>query len=330
MAAPLVLGYLRRGLSPLSNIVPSRQHGIAIRCMATQKPFSVPKREDQVLLGCVSYDPAISTIWGLMKDYLVKAGVNFDFVLFTNYEQQVRALVAGQIDIAWNGPIAHVMTQQLADAHGVGPAVSLGMRDVDCDFVSVVAVRKEARITRLQDLVGKDIMSGASDSPQAHLVPLHWLRSKGVIPKSVQAFDLDLGKHGDTAAGEVKALEALASDTSKPAAVLSKMMWDRGVAGQLPSVNAELLSARVELLTGPGNEPPLFDHCQFDSLPSLPAWKRDSFSEAVFKMDWNNPEHQEVMRLEGIQRTWKPHREEGYEVVRKALKAANWSASSSA
>ena len=36
-------------------------------------------------------------------------------------------------------------------------------------------------------------------------------------------------------------------------------------------------------------------------------------------MDIQNPAHQEVMRLEGIQQKWMPPREEGYAVVSKAL-----------
>ena len=39
-------------------------------------------------------------------------------------------------------------------------------------------------------------------------------------------------------------------------------------------------------------------------------------------MDIQNPAHQEVMRLEGIQQKWMPPRQEGYAVVSKALHAA--------
>jgi len=289
-------------------------------------PFKTPSAENQVLLGCVSYDPAVGAIWGQMKDYFLSVGVPFDYVLFTNYEQQVQALLSGYIDVAWNGPIAHVMTQALADAQRLGPVSSLGMRDVDCDFVSVVAVRKCAGITKIGEIAGKELMTGAQDSPQAHLVPLHWLRSKGIEPSAVQSFDLDMGKHGDTALGEVKVLEALASEESKPAAVLSKMMWDRALAGQLDTVDAKSLAQNAELLTGGDNQPPLFDHCQFDALPSLPAWKMSEFCEALFKMDWENPTHQKVMKLEGIQRSWVHHRPHGYDVVREALKSTGWKA----
>jgi len=40
-------------------------------------------------------------------------------------------------------------------------------------------------------------------------------------------------------------------------------------------------------------------------------------------MDIQNPAHQEVMRLEGIQQKWMPPRQEGYAVVSKALAAVS-------
>ena len=44
---------------------------------------------------------------------------------------------------------------------------------------------------------------------------------------------------------------------------------------------------------------PLFDHCQFDALPTLPAVKQQAFQQALLAMDWNCPEERVVMQLEG-------------------------------
>eukprot|EP00435_Cladocopium_sp_Y103_P059002 s815_g21.t1 len=282
----------------------------------SSSPWALGKLPDEsVVLGAVSYDPAISTIWEKMKAYLISAGCPFDFVLFTNYERQVAALMAGHVDIAWNGPVAHVLAQQQAGPQNL---ISLGMRDVDCDFVSVCVARKDASVSSVSELSGKVVATGAHDSPQAHLVPLYWLGELGVKPAEVKSFDLDLGKHGDTAIGEVKAMEALLEGQAD-AGLLSKMMWDRAVEGQLPSIDKAQLEKNLQVLP---EAPPLFDHCQFDVLASTAAWKRESFVDAIFKMDIQNPEHQEVMRLEGIQQKWMPPRQEGYAVVSKALQAA--------
>ena len=215
------------------------------RAFSVASPWALGKlpSDESVVLGAVSYDPAISTIWEKMKAYLISAGCPFDFVLFTNYERQVAALMAGHVDIAWNGPVAHVLAQQQAGEN----LISLGMRDVDCDFVSVCVARKDSSVSSVSELSGKVVATGAHDSPQAHLVPLYWLGELGVKPAEVKSFDLDLGKHGDTAVGEVKAMEALLEGQAD-AGLLSKMMWDRAVEGQLPSIGKAQLEKNLKVL----------------------------------------------------------------------------------
>lgn len=275
----------------------------------------LPSREEQVLLGVVSYDPAVSTIWEKMRSYINSAGCPFDFQLFTNYEQQVAALLDGRIDIAWNGPVAHVLTQRHA---GQGGTISLGMRDVDRDFVSHCVARRDAGVSAVSDVAGKVVATGASDSPQAHIVPLQWLRELGVTPGRVVPFDLDLGKHGDTALGEIAAIEALLQGHAQ-VGLLSNLMWQRALEGRLQTVDAKALQETVAIV--PGERPPVFDHCQFDALAACPKWKSEAFAKAIFAMDIKKPDHKEVMCLEGLREKWMPPREEGYDVVRRALDA---------
>ena len=121
------------------------------------------------------------------------------------------------------------------------------MRDVDCDFVSVCVARKDSSVSSVSELSGKVVATGAHDSPQAHLVPLYWLGELGVKPAEVKSFDFDLGKHGDTAIGEVKAMEALLEGQAD-AGLLSKMMWDRALEGQLPSIDKAQLEKDLRVL----------------------------------------------------------------------------------
>eukprot|EP00001_Collodictyon_triciliatum_P006590 01278_2 len=103
-----------------------------------------------------------------MKHYFATAGVNMDFVLYTTYEAQVDALLKGHIDVAWNGPLAHVRVQKLTN----NSSVSLGMRDVDRDFTSHIIATKESGVTSVKDLAGKKLAVGTVDSPQAYILPL--------------------------------------------------------------------------------------------------------------------------------------------------------------
>jgi len=50
---------------------------------------------NELMIGAVAYDPKVVPIWEGIKDYFRGAAVEMDVVLFTNYEAQVEALLAG-------------------------------------------------------------------------------------------------------------------------------------------------------------------------------------------------------------------------------------------
>ena len=53
-----------------------------------------------ILVGAVAYHPRIVTIWERFREYFADAGVPTDYVLYSNYERLVDALLAGEVDIA--------------------------------------------------------------------------------------------------------------------------------------------------------------------------------------------------------------------------------------
>lgn len=242
-----------------------------------------------------------------MRGSLLSRGVDLDYVTFTNYERQVNALLHGHIDIAWNGPLAHVRLQRRA---GWGRTVSLGMRDVDRDFQSYIVTSKAnaKSFTSVKNLENNQVFAGTHDSPQAYILPLHFLKQSGVNLGTIDLvrFDKDEGKHGDTAEGEVEVLKAVLDDKHKAAyAIVSKLMFDR-------------LDRKNELEVVHKFEP--FDHCQFDCMTTLPALSRSAFQDALFAMNNSQDAHdREVMKLEGIRERWEQPREKGYDAMRLAL-----------
>src|SRR5580704_17977738 len=112
-----------------------------------------------VLLGAVAYDPKVVTIWDGFRGWLRESGLDFDYVLYSNYERQVEDLVAGRIDVAWNSPLAWVRARRLAAARGV-PLAPVTMRDTDCDLRSVVVVRSDSAIRSASDLAGRIVATG--------------------------------------------------------------------------------------------------------------------------------------------------------------------------
>mmetsp|Transcript_132289 Transcript_132289/g.382455 ORF Transcript_132289/g.382455 Transcript_132289/m.382455 type:complete len:307 (-) Transcript_132289:52-972(-) len=264
-----------------------------------------------IMLGCIDYSDQIRSIWGGVKDHYVKAGVDFDFVLFTSYDRQVEALLSGFIDIAWNGPLAHVRTQKRTE----GTSLSLGMRDVDCGFVTNLIVRKGANIKALDDLKGKRLAAGTRDSPQACILPMQYLKSQNVPLDSmaVTFFDRDVGKHGDTALGEIEVMNELAKGKFDIGFV-SDMMWQRALAsGDVNGGKGE----ELEVLTV-AKVPP-FSHCQFDALSTIDTTKKDDFERVLFQMDYSKEADRRIMQLEGIRKEWVRADEAGYQTMKDAL-----------
>src|SRR3954471_11854671 len=106
-----------------------------------------------LLLGAVAYDPKVVTIWDGFRDWFHRQGLDFDYVLYSNYERQVEDLMAGHIDVAWNSPLAWVRARRLADARGQAVR-AIAMRDTDCDLSSVIVVRADSPIKGVDDLRG--------------------------------------------------------------------------------------------------------------------------------------------------------------------------------
>ena len=258
-----------------------------------------------ILLGAVAYDPKVVAIWEGIRDYFNSSDAPFDFVLFSNYERQVQSLLAGHIDIAWNTPLAHIRIQH----HTNGKSLSLGMRDSDQDFHSRLIVRTDSGIRSPKDLAGKKLAVGSADSTQARILPLHFLQECSVRMDKVEllSFNTDVGKHGDTGKSELEVLDALRRGDAH-AGTVGDLIWVmEQAAGHVDT----------SLLKSIWTSPP-FDHCMFDSLPTLDKGKIERFKSALFEMTWDNPDHRRLLELEGLKQ-WLPPREEGYDSLRAAI-----------
>ena len=175
-----------------------------------------------LVLGAVAYDPKVVTIWEGFTAWFVQRGLRFDYVLYSNYERLVEALLAGQVDVAWNSPLAWVRARRLAAARGLGVR-AVAMRDADCDLRSLVLVLADGAVAEVADLRGRVVAVGALDSPQATLLPLAHLREAGLEPGrdfEVRRYDVLAGKHGDHVGGERDAATALAAGEVDAACVL--------------------------------------------------------------------------------------------------------------
>src|SRR5689334_10911624 len=131
-----------------------------------------------LILGAVAYDPKVVTIWDGFQQYFRSRGLEFDYVLYTNYEAQVAAQVAGHVHVAWNSPLAWLQAERVATSLG-RRAEAICMRDTDRDLTSIILVRTDSGISDIAGLEQKKIAVGANDSPQATLIPLNYLAAHG-------------------------------------------------------------------------------------------------------------------------------------------------------
>jgi phosphonate transport system substrate-binding protein len=287
-----------------------------------------------VLLGAVAYDQKVVTIWDGFRAWLRSTGLDFDYVLYSNYERQVRDLVDGRIDVAWNSPLAWVRARRLAAARGV-TLTPVTMRDTDCDLRSVIVVRADSPITAVTDLAGRVVATGAVDSPQATLLPLSLLRSAGLKPGTdvaVRRFDIGVGLHGDHIGGERDAARALVAaytaDRVDAACMIDSNLVLFGREGVLPAGSVRVLA-----------QTPVYDHCTMTAGPSATAGGVGAvgagagadddisdiprFGELLRGMDYADADLRPLLDLEGL-KEWRPPRLTGYEQLERAVDEAGF------
>lgn len=261
---------------------------------------------DPIMVGAVAYDPRVVPIWEGMREYFRAAGPPIDFVLFSNYDAQVQALLDRTIDIAWNTNLAWVKVHKRTK----GACRALAMRDVDSDFTTVFVARADAGVQSLADLKGKRVALGSADSAQAAILPLHWMREAGLDPAAdckLLRFDLDVGKHGDTGTSELEVLKAL-RDGQADVGALGDATWAREVA-----------EGRVDprqirsFWTSPG-----YCHCNFTVLDDFPQDVGERWTESLLAMRYDDPKWRTLMDQEGLKRWIRP-RMDGYDILFTAV-----------
>jgi ABC-type phosphate/phosphonate transport system substrate-binding protein len=250
-------------------------------------------------VGAVMYDPKVSVIWEIIRDFFDGQGAPVDPVFYGNYEMQVDALLHRAIDIAWNSPLAWVDAQRRTN----GGCRAIAMRDTDRDRLSCFVARRDGPVRSLADLEGKTLATGAQDSPQATLIPLGRLRRDGLTPGfdvTIRRFDVGVGLHGDHVGGERDAFECLKAGDADACAMLD-LNWAAWAADGTIDPNAFAVVGETDL----------FDHCVFTVRGDLDRTAEQAWLNALFAMQYGNPAHREMMDLEGL-KAWLPGRTTGF------------------
>ena len=267
-----------------------------------------------LLMGAVAYDPKVVTIWGGFRSWLVAHDLDFDFVLYSNYERQVDDLATGRIGAAWNSPLAWIRAERQAKISGrtVTPLV---MRDTDQDLTSVVVVRADSSFKDVADLKGETIGVGAVDSPQATLIPCAFLRGAGVRPGQdarIRRFDVGVGLHGDHIGGERDAARALVAGEIAAACMVDGNHLLFGQEGILPPGSTRVIAQTVP-----------YDHCNMTVTDVIPADIQRRFADLLMSMSYADPQVRPLLELEGL-KAWRPGRTGGYSALDEAVDRAGF------
>ena len=267
--------------------------------------------EQKFLLGAAAYDPKVVTIWEGFKAFFIQHGLPFDYMLYSNYEQQVEAHLAGHFYVAWNSPLAWIRAERVARANGKR-AEAIAMRDSDQDLTSVIVVKADSSIQTMADLKGKNIGVGAIDSPQAMLIPLSHLRANGVSDFTVTRHDILGGKHGDHIGGERDVARALMAGKVDAACMIDTNHLLFINEGTLPTGSTRILAQTVP-----------YDHCNSTVFDDAPQEQTKLFRDLLLAMSYDDPQVRPLLDLEGL-KVWKPGRTEFYRPLEVAVTETNF------
>ncbi|MDQ6749505.1 MAG: phosphate/phosphite/phosphonate ABC transporter substrate-binding protein [Actinomycetota bacterium] len=262
----------------------------------------------EVRVGAVAYHPRIVTIWETFLEHFEREGVGTDYILYSNYERLVAALLDGDVEIAWNTNTAFVALEQALGSE----ARILGMRDIDAQFATVILTRRGDAFKDVRELAGKRLALGSRDSGHAAILPLHYLREQGLDAASqteLVRFDTDLGKHGDTGDSELRVVRAVADGDA-----------DAGAIGDatLAAFRSERVPAVADIEVAWRS--PTYYHCNFTALPSLDGSVAERWGRALLAMSYDDPGMRQAMDLEGVKR-WLPGDRSGYGSLTEAMGA---------
>ena len=130
-----------------------------------------------VRMGGTASDSHLAAFQGI-EAHFKRLGIDIEWVLYSDDYAVVDAFVAGEIDLAWNGPLNYVrIKRRLAE-----PCKVIAMRDVDFNFVTHFITQPNSDIVTVEDLIGKRFALGSRGSVETGLLAHHFLKESGINP----------------------------------------------------------------------------------------------------------------------------------------------------
>ncbi len=215
-------------------------------------------------------------IYTPFSQYLARElGMKVQFTPVVDYAATVEGLAAKKLDLVWYGGFTSVQAVRRTQ----GRATRLALRQEDAEFKSVFIAKPGSGIKTLPDLKGKTFAFGSVGSTSGHLMPRSFLLEAKVNPERDFRQVAFSGAHDATAlwveSGKVEA------------GALNFLVWDKLVTTK----KVDLSKVDVFYTT-----PPYVDYV-WTARGDLDRGLQDRIAAAFLKLDYNNPEHRQLLDL---------------------------------
>ncbi len=215
-------------------------------------------------------------IYAPFAQYLARElSMKVEFTPVVDYAATVEGLAAKKLDLVWYGGFTSVQAVRRTQ----GQATRLALRQEDAEFKSVFIARPGSGIKTLPDLKGKTFAFGSVGSTSGHLMPRSFLLEATVNPERDFKQLAYSGAHDATAlwveSGKVEA------------GALNFLVWDKLVATK----KVDLSKVDVFYTT-----PPYVDYV-WTARGDLDPGLQERITAAFLKLDYNNPEHRQLLDL---------------------------------
>jgi len=215
-------------------------------------------------------------IYTPFSQYLARElGMKVQFTPVVDYAATVEGLAAKKLDLVWYGGFTSVQAVRRTQ----GRATRLALRQEDAEFKSVFIAKPGSGIKTLPDLKGKTFAFGSVGSTSGHLMPRSFLLEAKVNPERDFRQVAFSGAHDATAlwveSGKVEA------------GALNFLVWDKLVTTK----KVDLSKVDVFYTT-----PPYVDYV-WTARGDLDPGLQERITAAFLKLDYNNPEHRQLLDL---------------------------------
>lgn len=252
-------------------------------------------------IGAVGYAPYVITIFDGIKKHFHRQGIALDWVLYSNYDALVSAFVSGEVDLAWNGPVAYLKIRRaLTD-----PCRIVAMRDIDVGFTTQFITQKDSPIQQLDDLRGKRFAFASRGSVQAGLLAYHFLKDAGLDPDRDLTHTFHEERPPISTSDEVGVVHLVETGAYDAGAIGGNALRLLRAQGRFPEERLRVF------WVSPG-----YSHCCFTAQRRIDDALAQRITEAFLSMRYEDPEHREVLELERCT-AFVPGKTDGFDFLEK-------------